>query len=49
MVANDAPSGHGHNYREDAVAAWAWIASPADWTARHTERLASFLGYRPGS
>ncbi|MBC6445887.1 alpha/beta hydrolase [Actinokineospora xionganensis] len=49
LVANDAPSGYGHNYREDAVASWAWIAPPAHWTASHTERLEAFLGYRPGS
>jgi uncharacterized membrane protein len=37
------PSGHGHDYRYEFIAAWAQVAPPPGWTAQDTERLRRFL------
>jgi uncharacterized membrane protein len=47
-VANRQPSGHGHNYRADAAAAWAAIAPPAGWTRQRTQQLATVLDHGGG-
>jgi uncharacterized membrane protein len=35
----DVPAGHGHNYRDMFVDAWAAVAAPPGWTAADTRRL----------
>lgn len=37
------PSGHGHDYRHEFVAAWAAVAPPPGWSAADTARLQRFL------
>lgn len=46
MVGNDVPSGNGHNYRADAVSAWARIAPPPDWGRSREDMLRSLLGHQ---
>lgn len=41
--ANRPPSGHGHNYRSAAPAAWAAVVPPADWTPQRTRQLSALL------
>ena len=38
-----APSGHGHNYGVDFVAAWAAVVLPAEWTVADSARLQRHL------
>jgi uncharacterized membrane protein len=38
-----APSGHGHDYGTDFVAAWAAVAPPAEWTVADSTRLQRHL------
>jgi uncharacterized membrane protein len=44
VFANDAPPGHGHDYRGEAVDAWALIVPPPGWTADRTAALRTRLG-----
>jgi uncharacterized membrane protein len=37
------PNGHGHNYPDTSVAAWAAIAEPADWSPDKSVRLQSLI------
>ena len=46
VFANKAPPGHGHNYRGEAVDAWAQIVAPPGWTTRRTAELRVRLGTR---
>ena len=39
----DVPSGHGHNYGEDAADMWANILHPPTWTPQNTEQLRALL------
>ncbi len=39
----EAPPGHGHNYANDAVGAWARVAPPEGWTPEKTARLTAVL------
>ncbi|NMM88659.1 hypothetical protein B2J88_30665 [Rhodococcus sp. SRB_17] len=39
----DVPSGHGHNYGEDAADMWANILHPATWTPENTNQLRAIL------
>ncbi|MDI9901984.1 alpha/beta-hydrolase family protein [Rhodococcus sp. IEGM 1409] len=39
----DVPSGHGHNYGEDAADMWAEILHPGTWTSSDTDKLRSLL------
>jgi uncharacterized membrane protein len=38
-----APAGHGHNYSQEFVSAWAAVVPPAGWTDADTSRLAQHL------
>lgn len=38
-VAGGAPDGHGHNYRDTLVYAWASVVPPADWTDEKSDAL----------
>lgn len=37
------PNGHGHNYPDTAVAAWAAVAEPAGWTVEKAVRLQAMI------
>lgn len=39
----DVPSGHGHNYGEDAADMWAEILHPPTWTTENTDQLRARL------
>ncbi|MER2225318.1 MAG: alpha/beta-hydrolase family protein, partial [Rhodococcus sp. (in: high G+C Gram-positive bacteria)] len=39
----DVPSGHGHNYGEDAADMWAKILHPEAWTSADTDKLRALL------
>ncbi|KGH45115.1 membrane protein [Modestobacter caceresii] len=41
--ATDVPSGHGHRYDREAVAAWAAVLRPPGWTRADTRRLEEVL------
>lgn len=43
MAGFSAPSGHGHDYGVDFVAAWAAVAPPAEWTVADSTRLQRHL------
>jgi uncharacterized membrane protein len=43
FLANSAPTGHGHNYGDKIVAAWAAVAAPQDWSNVDTQRLQSII------
>lgn len=43
LLANSAPTGHGHNYGDKIVSAWAAVATPDDWSNVDTQRLQSII------
>lgn len=43
----EAPAGHGHNYRGEAVDAWAQILPPADWNVTRTGQLCALVQRSP--
>jgi uncharacterized membrane protein len=43
-LAYGAPPGHGHQFHQAAVAAWAAISAPADWTPQRSAALTRLLG-----
>lgn len=46
VLAKEAPQGHGHNFHRAAVAAWAAVAQPPNWTQARTDQLVSLLATR---
>ena len=47
MVANDVPSGQGHQFGQEPAYAWAAILPPSGWTDQDTDRLAEVIARRP--
>jgi uncharacterized membrane protein len=39
------PSGHGHDYGAQPVAAWATVAAPDGWTAERTAALEAIIAH----
>ncbi|HLT12095.1 MAG TPA: alpha/beta-hydrolase family protein [Micromonosporaceae bacterium] len=43
VLAQDAPKGHGHEFNRTAVAGWAAVAQPPDWSEARTVELTALL------
>lgn len=41
------PPGHGHNYSDSIVAAWASLAAPSNWNSAKAEQLQAIINTRP--
>ena len=37
------PNGHGHNYANDIVSAWAEVAQPENWTKEQSVKLQTLI------
>lgn len=47
FLGTSAPNGHGHNYADNIVAAWAAVATPEGWTEQRTNALQSVINTYP--
>jgi uncharacterized membrane protein len=43
FISASVPNGHGHNYSNKIVAAWAAVTNPPDWTPEKTARLQEII------